>query len=99
MAASDAEPDPARRMQLLAEAERLLVEEDFPVLPIFHYVQLYLYDPHRLTGITSHPRQDQELQELDINPLTVLPKGVRALDVRARVERPRPPATTRRVRY
>jgi acyl-CoA synthetase (NDP forming) len=40
-----------------------------------------------------------ELQELDINPLTVLTSGVSALDVRARFERPRPRPVSRRVSY
>lgn len=40
-----------------------------------------------------------EIQELDINPLLVLPKGVRAVDARIRVDRPHPPAGSRRVRY
>ena len=40
-----------------------------------------------------------EIQELDINPLLVLPKGVRAVDARIRVERPDKPAATRRVTY
>jgi acyl-CoA synthetase (NDP forming) len=40
-----------------------------------------------------------EIVELDINPLAVLPKGVRALDVRVKVEPPRPRSASRRVRY
>ena len=40
-----------------------------------------------------------EIQELDINPLVVLEHGVRALDVRVRVEPPRPRPVSRRVSY
>lgn len=40
-----------------------------------------------------------EIQELDINPLTVLPHGAVALDIRVRVAAARPPAATRRVTY
>ncbi|MBM4107299.1 MAG: peptide ABC transporter substrate-binding protein [Phycisphaerae bacterium] len=60
------EPDRARRLEILSEAERLIVEEDLPLLPIFHYVQIYLFDPHRLTGISAHPRSEQSLQWVDI---------------------------------
>lgn len=60
------ELDPARRLQILSDAERLIVEEDLPLMPIFHYVQIYLSDPHRLTGISSHPRSEQSLQWVDI---------------------------------
>jgi acyl-CoA synthetase (NDP forming) len=40
-----------------------------------------------------------EIQEMDINPLMVLPRGVKAVDARVRVERPKPPIRTRRVVY
>lgn len=60
------ELDSARRMSLLAEAERILVEEDLPLLPIFHYSQVYLFDPHTFTGISSHPRQEQLLHWVDV---------------------------------
>jgi acyl-CoA synthetase (NDP forming) len=40
-----------------------------------------------------------EIQELDINPLRVLPKGARALDVRVRAAMPRPRPVSRRVAY
>ncbi len=40
-----------------------------------------------------------EIRELDINPLRVLPSGARALDVRVRIEAPRPRPTTRRISY
>jgi acyl-CoA synthetase (NDP forming) len=40
-----------------------------------------------------------EIVELDINPLRVLPQGVRALDVRVHVERPRARLATRRISY
>jgi acyl-CoA synthetase (NDP forming) len=40
-----------------------------------------------------------EVQELDINPLKVLPHGVVALDVRIRVSRREPTVPTRRVSY
>ncbi len=40
-----------------------------------------------------------EIAELDINPLSVLPQGVRALDARARIERPQSRTASRRVSY
>lgn len=40
-----------------------------------------------------------EIQELDINPLVVLAHGVRALDVRIRIERPKPRPASRRISY
>jgi oligopeptide transport system substrate-binding protein len=56
--------DPERRFSLLSRAESLLVERDLPLLPLFHYSQLYLYDPHRVRGVSAHPRQVQYLHRL-----------------------------------
>jgi oligopeptide transport system substrate-binding protein len=86
MARADAEPDPGRRMDLLHDAERLIVEKDLPILPIFQYVELCMYDPHRLTGITSHPRQEQRVDVMDI-----LGDGVGADTPRERPAIPRLP--------
>lgn len=58
------EADPGRRFDLLSRAEALLVERDLPLLPLFHYSQLYLYDPHRVKGVSAHPRQVQYLHRL-----------------------------------
>jgi acetyltransferase len=40
-----------------------------------------------------------EVRELDVNPIRVHARGVRAVDVRVRVEPRRPPPASRRVRY
>jgi oligopeptide transport system substrate-binding protein len=77
------EPDAAKRLAILTEAERLIVEEDFPLIPIFQYVQVYLFDPHKVSGISSHPRQQQDLFRVDIlgdgkgsdKPLALPPGG------------------------
>ncbi|NBX25417.1 MAG: peptide ABC transporter substrate-binding protein [Planctomycetes bacterium] len=53
------ELDPARRLGILAEAERLLMDEQVPVLPICHYVTVYMYEPTRLEGISRHARLEQ----------------------------------------
>jgi hypothetical protein len=35
-------------------------------VPIFHYKQLYLFDASKLTGISSHPRQEQNMYRIDV---------------------------------
>lgn len=60
------EPDPARRLALLTRAEQKLVDEDCPLIPIFQYTQLYLFDPHALEGISPHPRQEQDLARVRV---------------------------------
>ncbi len=64
-AAEDA-ATPAARLAMLTEAERIIVEEDLPLIPIFQYVQLYLFDPHRVTGFSSHPRMEQQIHRIDM---------------------------------
>jgi oligopeptide transport system substrate-binding protein len=61
-----AEPDPAKRMQLLAEAERKVVEEDLPILPTTHYATMLLFDPVRIRGITRDPSFDQRLSNVRV---------------------------------
>ena len=68
MARADSELDPARRMELLAQAEAILVERDVPMLPICHYVTVYMYDPSRLHGISRHPRLEQYVGRLALQP-------------------------------
>jgi oligopeptide transport system substrate-binding protein len=76
------ETDPAKRMQILERAERVIVEEDLPLLPIFHYVNMFMFDANKLTGISSHPRGDQQLYRVDIfgdgkghdTPITLPPR-------------------------
>jgi oligopeptide transport system substrate-binding protein len=60
------ELDPEMRMAILSEAERILVEEDLPLVPIFHYATIYMFDPHTLTGLSTHPRTKQNAFLIDI---------------------------------
>lgn len=60
------ELDPVRRMEILQECERIIMEEDLPMVPIFHYVTLYLFDANKFTGLNPHPRADQHLHHIDI---------------------------------
>lgn len=60
------EADPGARLRLLEQAESLIVDDDLPLIPIYHYSQVYLFDAHRLSGISSHTRQEQCLYLIDI---------------------------------
>lgn len=59
------ERDPSVRFTMLTDAERLLMEEAMPILPIYHYATTYMYEPSRLRGITRHPRLEQNLWALE----------------------------------
>lgn len=76
--AASREPDAARRMTLLEEAERHTMEETLPILPIWHYAQYYLCrpplrpdgspNPGGLQGLSEHPRLIQYPFLLEVVP-------------------------------
>ncbi|MCC7388508.1 MAG: peptide ABC transporter substrate-binding protein [Phycisphaerales bacterium] len=64
--ASYIQTDPAERLAGLARAERLLVEEELPFVPLVHYVNVSMFDAARLSGPNPHPRSIQDLSLFDI---------------------------------
>jgi len=65
MMQAENELDAGARLRILSQAERIIVEDDLPLAPIFHYVQINLFDAAKLMGITPHPRQEQHLYMVD----------------------------------
>ena len=63
-----AEPEPARRLAILAEAERMVTEVDLPIMPITHFATVLLYDPVRVRGITRDPSFDQRFSNINVLP-------------------------------
>lgn len=66
MAQADRELDPEKRMKILEQADAMMVNEELPILPLYHQVTLYMYDPAKLRNISVHPRLTQFLQELEV---------------------------------
>ncbi|MBX3367440.1 MAG: peptide ABC transporter substrate-binding protein [Phycisphaeraceae bacterium] len=60
------EPDPHARLDLLQRAEAMLVEDEFPMVPLFHYCNIFLFNAHKVSGINAHPRQTQNVYLIDI---------------------------------
>ncbi|MEN0020202.1 MAG: hypothetical protein AAF747_04885, partial [Planctomycetota bacterium] len=60
------ETDAAKRLAILQEAERMIMEVELPKVPIFHYGHMYMFDPNRLSGINPHPRTNQNLHLVDV---------------------------------
>ncbi|MFI4881412.1 MAG: peptide ABC transporter substrate-binding protein [Phycisphaerales bacterium JB064] len=60
------ELDPEKRMALLSEAERITMDEDLPLVPLFHYMTVYLFDPDKLSGLNPHPRTEQNIYLFDV---------------------------------
>ncbi|MEL6740780.1 MAG: peptide ABC transporter substrate-binding protein [Planctomycetota bacterium] len=66
LAAAQLEMEPDRRMRMLADAERFLFEQEMPMVPIFHYATVYMFDPDEITGLTTHPRTKQVISLIDV---------------------------------
>ncbi len=62
------ETDPAQRMRILEEAERYLVQEALPLIPLFQQVRYYMFDPDRMRHISRHPRVTQYFWEIEKAP-------------------------------
>ncbi len=56
LARADGLPDASARLQALAQCERYLFNGSMPAVPLFHYVNIYAFDPKRLTGVSLSPR-------------------------------------------
>ncbi len=72
-AANEADAD--QRMRMLEQAERYLMHEQQPLMPICQLVQTYMYHPHKaqgegrgLRGLTEHPRLIQYFWRLESSP-------------------------------
>ncbi len=62
--AAAVEIDPIRRLDILRQAEALVVQDDLPLLPICRFVNVFMYDPSELEGISVHPRNEQDLARI-----------------------------------
>lgn len=66
LAGAEREGDPAARMQLLEQAERIITERALPLLPIFHPSRASLFDPERVEGVSKHGRLLQHYWTVEV---------------------------------
>jgi oligopeptide transport system substrate-binding protein len=64
LADSEMTPDPARRMQILQNMERILVDEQLPIFPISFTVGAVLYHPGKLGGFAPNILDDHPWGDL-----------------------------------
>ena len=50
LATSENTADPAKRMQILHDMEKILCEDDVPIVPLFFWVGMSLYYPDKVGG-------------------------------------------------
>ncbi|MEE2912407.1 MAG: peptide ABC transporter substrate-binding protein [Planctomycetota bacterium] len=65
--AAAVERDPAKRLAMLHEVEKTLFTEEVPMLVICQLLQLYMYNPERISGLTDHPRLVQHLFRISVD--------------------------------
>ena len=58
--------DPAKRMQILHDMEKILVEDQVPIVPVYFWVGMSLYDPGKLGGFEPNFVDDHRWGEFYI---------------------------------
>ena len=64
--AAASEQQPEKRLAMLRDIEEKLFTEEVPMVVICQLLQLYMYDPDHVSGLTSHPRLVQHLWRVSI---------------------------------
>ena len=64
IAKSSKELDPAKRFEILRQAEDLLVQKSIPVCPIYYYVGIQLYNAEKLGGIQANVLDEHPLKKI-----------------------------------
>jgi oligopeptide transport system substrate-binding protein len=57
-----AEPNPAKRFAILTEAERIIVEDELPIIPLYQRADGYMYDADKIAGSDMNVRMITELK-------------------------------------
>ena len=65
--AAASQRNPSKRMVMLHDVEQTLFTEELPMLVICQLLQLYMYDPEQVSGLTDHPRLVQHLFRINIS--------------------------------
>ncbi len=66
MADAAAERNPAARLALLRAAEHLMLQAQ-PIAPIYHYINLWVYNPRRVTGLPLNPWKIRRLDRVRVS--------------------------------
>lgn len=60
------EVDPAQRLALLGQAERIVIEQRPVMIPMYHYKLIHLFNPDKLAGVSLHPRGMQMFHRMRV---------------------------------
>ncbi len=59
------ENDPQKRFAILRDAERLLMQEQ-AVAPVFHYIDLELFDPQRVLNVNPNAMKNRRIDQIRV---------------------------------
>ena len=80
-----AEPDPAKRLAILHDAEAYIMNEALPAVPLYYYKLIHLYDDRKVSGVSLHPRNLQFFHRMNVAEGTERP-GARAREVKRKFQ-------------
>jgi oligopeptide transport system substrate-binding protein len=66
LATSENTADPAKRMKILSDMEKILVDDQVPIVPIYFWVGMALYEPDKVGGFEPNFVDDHRWGELYI---------------------------------
>jgi len=64
IARAAAEANPTQRLETLLGAEKILVEEEAPIAPIYDYVGIQLFDPEKIGGVEANVLDEHPIREM-----------------------------------
>ena len=64
LASALSESNPVKRFQILQKAETILVTDELPIVPIYHFVGVLMFDPSRWEGLFPNLLDEHPLSEV-----------------------------------
>jgi oligopeptide transport system substrate-binding protein len=64
LASALSESNPVKRFQILQKAETILVTDELPIIPIYHFVGVLMFDPSRWEGLFPNLLDEHPLSEV-----------------------------------
>ena len=58
-------PNVEKRAAILAEAEEILIREEFPIVPLYLYVGMNFWDPKKIAGIYNNVRDEHPVRTIE----------------------------------
>ncbi len=60
------ESDATKRLAILAEAERYILQDQVPIVPLYYYRLIHAFNADRVQGVSLHPRNLQFFHRMEV---------------------------------